>query len=194
METIHHSREYALKNLVNGHGVLPAVTSGGEEPVSLYPKNFPTKPPTPAVMDSFLEPTMLDDVPYSSPLLPSTSPGSIGNCNSSSASSIQASPKRGESLSSVIHSPSFSDSSGFCSVGSPDSQSQPVYSPPIVSCDWNAPDASPVHIQDYRPDLTSASLSVITSSIGSSRGCMFGVHSSHVFDLDVDRVLQDYVQ
>ena len=195
METIHHSREYALKNLVNGHGVVPAITSAGEEPVSLYPKNFPAKPPTPAVMDSFLEPTMVDDVPYSSPLLPSSQAGSTCNGSASSvssSSSIQSSPKRmRESLSSIVHSPSMSDSSGFCSVGSPDSHSQPMYSPPTVSCDWSVSAASP--IQDYRPDLTAAHLPVITAGMG-SRGCMFGAHPSHVFDLDVDRVLHDYVQ
>ena len=194
MDTIHHSREYALKNLVDSNGVVPAITSGGEEPVSLYPKNFPAKPSTPAMMDSFLEPTMLDDVPYSSPILPSSHAGSTCNSNGSSVSSIQSSPRQvRESLSSLVHSPSMSDSSGFCSVGSPDSQSQPVYSPPTLSCDWSVSAASPVGCKDYRPDLTSASFPVISAGMG-SRGCMFGVHSSHVFDLDVDRVLHDYVQ
>ena len=192
METIHHSREYALKNLVNGHGIVPAITTAGEEPVSLYPKNFPTKPPTPAVMDSFLEPTVLDDVPYSSPLLPNSSISSRSSCCNSS---VQSSPKQArESLSSFVNSPSLSDSSGFCSVGSPDSQGQPLCSPPTGSCEWTGSDASPGHVQDYRPEITSAGVSVITAGIGPSRGCMFGMGSRHVFDLDVDRVLQDYVQ
>ena len=133
LETLRFSREFALRSFEDGNGIKRAIGVDGEELVSLYPKNHSNLPSNPDVTEAFLEPTMSDSIPYSSPIVSTEleSSGSLSSLRSLRSSRMSTSPPRytPPSATNSTHSPqSFHDSpqgmSSFVPMATPVSQNQ----------------------------------------------------------------------
>ena len=185
------------------------MTIQGEEPVSLYPPGFPQKVTTNQLTESFLEPTLVDSIPYSSPLTPRTTPE---GCSASSDSSLNShssnlsNPQNQldalrnpipalrslENTCSSVGSPCPSDSSGFCSLGSPSNgnRQQSFPSPPPQSSETmgyintsDLPAINDFHLEKLHPAVTE-----FYNGTGFSSAQTFNVDN-----LDVDKLLQELV-